>query len=467
MLPSVMTRRRFLDRTSRLFAVRSLTAPVSLAVAALAALAAPRAVAAVDWPEWRGDERRGVWRDDGILDEFPEDGLRFVWRRPIGVGYGGPAVAGGRVFATDFERAPPNRGRERVLVLDEATGELLWEHAWEVELAGLMPAYANGPRATPTVDGDRVYVLGSTGVLLALAVADGAVLWRYDLVADYEAPVQAWGFVGAPLADGDQVIALVGGEPDAMVVAFDRGTGAELWRSMEADNEPGYNPPVIYEFGGRRHLVIWHPKGIAGLDPDGGKVLWEFPYEVEYGQTIATPIQDGNQLLVSSASHGSTLIEVTSASAGKPEARIVWKGKSRSKSDLDGLHAFNSTPAFDGDMIFGIGGQGALRAIDRATGAEVWATFEPSEDARIATAFLVKNGDRYFISNDRGELVIARLSRDGYDEIDRTRLLEPTTRSMRIRRELGKLLWVHPAYANGHIVHRNDREIVRVSLLAE
>ena len=435
-------------------------------LALILATAAPT-IHAADWPQWRGAERRGVWHEDGILERFPDEGLHYVWRVPIGAGYGGPSVAAGRVFATDFERLPGNRGRERLLVLDEATGEQLWEHAWETGLAGLMPAYANGPRATPTVDGDRVYVLGSAGYLAALAVGDGAVLWRHDLVADYGAPVQAWGFVGAPLADGPQIITLVGAEPDAMVVAFDRETGEELWRSMEVGNEPGYNPPVIYELDGRRHLIVWHPKGIAGLDPDGGEVFWQFPYEVEYGQTIATPIQDGNQLLVSSASHGSTLIEVAAGSAARPEARIVWKGRSSSKEDLDGLHAFNSTPAFDGDMIYGIGGQGALRAIDRATGKEVWATFDPSEDARIATAFLVRNGDRYFISNDRGELMIARLSRDGYREIDRTQLLEPTTRSVRIRRELGKLLWVHPAYANGHIVHRNDREIVRASLLAE
>ena len=436
-----------------------------LACLALGLAAAPNAPAD-DWPQWRGAERRGVWHEDGILDRFPEDGLQFVWRVPIGPGYGGPAVAGGRVFATDFERLPGNRGRERLLVLDEATGKQLWEHAWEAGLAGLMPAYSNGPRATPTVDGDRVYVLGSAGYLAALSVEDGGVLWRHDLVEDYGAPVQAWGFVGAPLVDGQQIITLVGGEPDAMVVAFDRENGDELWRSMEVGNEPGYNPPVIYELGGRRHLIVWRSKGIAGLVPDGGEVFWQVPYDVEYGQTIATPIQQGDQLLVSSASHGSTLIEVAAA-AGKPQARIVWKGKSSSKEDLDGLHAFNSTPVFDGDMIYGIGGQGALRAIDRGTGREVWATFEPSEDARIATAFLVRNGDRYFISNDRGELMIARLSRDGYHEIDRTRLLEPTTPSRRVRRELGKLLWVHPAYANGHIVHRNDQEIVRASLLAE
>ena len=116
-----------------------------------------------DWPQWRGAERGGVWHEDGIIERFPEDGLRFVWRVPIGPGYGGPAVAGGRVFATDFERLPGNRGRERLLVLDETSGKVLWDHAWKTGLAGLMPAYANGPRATPTVDGDRVYVLGSAG----------------------------------------------------------------------------------------------------------------------------------------------------------------------------------------------------------------------------------------------------------------------------------------------------------------
>jgi len=398
--------------------------PALILLVALGLAASAPTTHASDWPQWRGAERRGVWHEDGILERFPAEGLRFVWRAPIGTGYGGPAVAGGRVFATDFERLPGNRGRERLLVLEEATGDQLWEHAWETDLAGLMPAYANGPRATPTVDGDRVYVLGSAGYLAALAVDDGSLLWQHDLVADFSAPVQAWGFVGAPLADGQQIITLVGGEPDAMVVAFDRESGAELWRSMSVENEPGYNPPVIYTLDGRRHLVVWHPKGIAGLNPRGGEVFWQFPYEVEYGQTIATPIQDGNQLLVSSASHGSTLIEVAAAAGpAEPGARIVRKGMSSSKSDLDGLHAFNATPAFDGDMIYGVGGQGALRAIDRATGREVWATFEPSEDARIATAFLVRNGDRYFISNDRGELIIAHLSRKGYREIDRTHLL--------------------------------------------
>ena len=439
----------------------------ALIAALTLSVATSPAAQAEDWPQWRGAERRGVWHDDGILDRFPEDGLRFAWRTPIGPGYAGPAVAGGRVFVTDFERLPGNHGRERLVALAETTGKQLWEHSWETDLAGLMPAYANGPRATPTVDGDRVYVLGSAGYLAALAVDDGRVLWQHELVLEYDAPVQAWGFVGAPLADGRQVITLVGGEPDAMVVAFDRESGEEIWRSMEVDNEPGYCPPVIYELGGRRHLIIWHPNGIAGLDPDGGEVLWQFPYAVEYGQTIATPIQQGNRLLVSSASHGSTLIEVAAGDAGKPEARIVWQGKSTTKMELDGLHAFNSTPVFDGDTIYGIGGQGALRAVEGATGKEVWATFKPSEDARIATAFLVKNGDRYFISNDRGELMLARLSPDGYEEIDRTHLLEPTTRSVRVRRELGKLLWVHPAYANGHIVHRNDQEIVRASLRAE
>ncbi len=449
-------------RRRRQLASRLVSAPLTLLL-----LITPQALHADDWPQWRGAERRGVWHEDGILDRFPDDGLRFAWRAPVGPGYGGPAVAAGRVFVTDFERLPGNRGRERLLVLDEQTGRKLWEHAWESDMAGLQPEYANGPRATPTVDGDRVHVLGSAGHLAALAVDDGRVLWQRDLAAEYGAPVQPWGFVGAPLVHGQQLITLVGGEPNAMVVAFDRGTGEELWRSMEVQNEPGYNSPVIYELGGRPHLIIWHPKAIAGLDPDGGEVLWQFPCEVQYGQTIATAIQAGDQLLVSSASHGSTLIEVAAAVAGgSPRARIVWQGSSSSKTDVDGLHAFNATPAFDGDMIYGVGGLGALRAIDRATGKEVWATFEPSEDARIATAFLVRNKDRYFISNDRGELILARLSRGGYHELDRTSIIEPTTQSRRIRRELGKLVWVHPAYANGHIVHRNDREIVRASLLA-
>lgn len=425
-------------------------------------LASVLPLAGEDWPEWRGRGRTGVWHETGVLDAFPPQGLDYKWRVPIGNGYGGPAVAGGRVFVTDFERhAGGGGGTERVLALDEETGEVLWTHSWEAPNRGLMPTYANGPRATPTVDEDRVYVLGSTGKLFCLRVADGKVLWRRDYVEDFGAEVPVWGMSGAPLVDGERLIALVGGEPDAKVVALDKGTGKELWRSLAADSEPGYAPPVLVEVGTTRQLIVWHPSAISSLDPATGRVYWEEPYEVAMGQTIATPILGGNRLLVSSSSHGSTLLALDGK---KPLARVQWKGQSSSKQDVDGLHAFLATPFMDGDYIYGVGGLGYLRCIDARTGREVWKTLAATEEARIATAFLVKNGDRYFLNNDRGELILARLSPQGYAEISRTQLVEPLNRNTRVRRERKAVNWSHPAYANGHIFHRNDREIVRASL---
>src|SRR6185436_18363683 len=247
----------------------------------LAAALSVLALHADDWPEWRGKGRLGVWRETGILDTFPAKGLTVRWRTPIKSGWTGPAVAGGRVYVTDFSPTPPNRGLERAVALDEKTGRVLWTREWEVNYTGLMGTYATGPRATPTVDGDRVYVLGAMGALLCLNAQSGEVIWKRDFVADYKTAVPTWGMTGAPLVDGDRLIAVVGGEPNAKVVAFDKRTGKEIWRSLPSDSEPGYAQPIIYEVAGRRQLIIWHPTALASLDPATGRLLWEQPFRIQ------------------------------------------------------------------------------------------------------------------------------------------------------------------------------------------
>ena len=242
---------------------------VSLLIAAVAVVAATAPLAASDWPEWRGAGRLGVWTDTGVLDEFPAGGLTAAWRVPIGGGYAGPSVADGRVFVTDARRTDPRSTAvvERLLALDEETGGVLWTREWDTNYAGLQLIYATGPRATPTVDGDRVYAVGATGNLLALRVADGSVLWRTDYVRDFNAAIPSWGISGAPLVDGDRLISLVGGEPDAKVVAFDKLTGEVLWQALSSDWEPGYTAPILIDAAGTRQLIVWHPRAISSLDP--------------------------------------------------------------------------------------------------------------------------------------------------------------------------------------------------------
>ena len=418
-------------------------------------------ILAEDWPEWRGRERAGVWKESGILATFPAGGLKVRWRTPVRSGFSGPAVAGGRVFVTDFIRKQGNHGTERVLCLDEHTGKTLWTQEWSADYIGLMDTYATGPRATPTVDQDRVYVQGSKGKLLCLEVKTGKILWQEDYQKTYKMEVPVWGMTAAPLVEGDKLICLVGGQPDAKVVALDKSTGKEVWRALSSESEPGYCPPFALTTGGHRQLIVWHPKAVSSLDPAAGKLLWEVPFKVETALSIATPVLSGRHLLVSSFYNGSVLLELDDQ---KPGAKVVWKGKSESEINSDGLHALLTTPVILGTSIYGICSYGQFRCLDLRTGHRVWETLQVTkEKARWASGFLVRNGDRFFINNDRGELIIAKLSPQGYQEIGRTQLIKPTSQPGN-RRELGAVTWAHPAYANRHIFARNDEEILCASL---
>ncbi|MGH9673401.1 MAG: PQQ-binding-like beta-propeller repeat protein [Bryobacteraceae bacterium] len=415
-----------------------------------------------DWPEWRGAGRRGEWRESGILETFPAGGLKVRWRTPVRGGFSGPAVAAGRVYLTDYQAARGPRGVERTLCLDEQTGKTLWAQEWVADYTGLMTLYAIGPRATPTVDGDRVYVQGGGGALACLNAKTGEVVWKKDHRKDYGLEMPVWGTVAAPLVDGDRLIAVIGGRPDAKVVAFDKKTGKELWRALSSEkSEPGYAPPLLIEAGGARQLIIWHPEAIASLNPETGRVLWQQPFTVRMGMTIATPVHSGARLLVSSFYSGPMMLALDER---EPRARMLWKGASDSEIETDKLHSITSTPVLAGDYVYGVDSYGQMRCLNARTGERIWESqVATGEKARWATAFFVRQGDRYFINNDRGDLIIARLSPEGYKEISRTRLIKPTSNSGN-RREAGAVHWSHPAYANRHIYVRNDEEILAASL---
>jgi len=433
--------------------------------AALLFVTAVSVLQAEDWPEWRGKGRLGVWNETGLVDKFPPGGPPVVWRTAIHSGYSGPSVAGGKVFITDSQRTTANKAIERAIALDEKTGAILWTKEWETDYTGLQLVFAIGPRATPTVDGDRVYVLGTMGQLFALDVQTGRVLWQKDYVKDYGAAVPSWGMVGAPLVDGDRLIVLVGGEPDAKVMALDKMTGKEIWRALSSDWEPGYGSPMIIEAGGARQLIIFEPRGIDSLDPATGKVYWTVEHTVEMGMTVPTPVRDGSYLIVTSQYGGARMVKLDET---KPGAKLLWMGPGDSDKEMtpDTLNSVISTPVIQGDYVYGVDGHGQLRCLEIATGKRVWETAALLKERRPnwGTAFFVRNGDRYFINTDRGELVIAKLTPQGFEEIDRAEVIEPTHPYVR-RREREFVLWSHAAYANGHMFIRNDKELLRISLV--
>jgi outer membrane protein assembly factor BamB len=434
-----------------------------------------------DWPQWLGPQRDGVWRENGILERFPKNGPKVRWRSPVGGGYAGPAVAGGRVYLLDRQLAdgaknPTNAfgkgaiaGSERVLCLDETTGKIVWEHKYDCTYRISYPA---GPRATPVVSGGRVYTLGAMGDLLCLDANSGKIIWSKNFLKEYEAPVPLWGFAAHPLLDGDKLICVVGGS-DSLAVAFHKDTGKEIWRALSA-REPGYCPPMIYSFPnsgsetGQRQLIIWHPESVNGLDPETGKVYWTQPFQVRAGLTIPSPRQASDLLFVTAFYNGPMMLKLDST-MGQPT--VLWKGKSNSEmpNRTDGLHSIMPTPFIVDGYIYGVCSYGQLRCLKADTGERVWESVQatgssakPAGGDRWKNVFLVRQEDRFFLFNEGGDLIIARLTPKGYDEISRAHILEPT--NLMAGRPV---VWSHPAFANRSMYVRNDKEIVCVSLAVE
>lgn len=425
------------------------------------------AVHADDWPQWMGPMRNGVYRESGVVTQIPEQGLEVRWRQPIAGGYAGPAVADGRVFVADYVRRsgePVNdpgartelEGEERVICFDAGSGERIWQYAYDCRYAISYPA---GPRCTPAVADGVVYSLGAEGDLLALRTDDGQLLWRRSLKRDFAAPVPTWGFASHPLVAGGFVYTMVGGEGQA-VVAFDAKTGEQRWSALDAENA-GYCPPSIIEAGGTQQLLVWTLTEIASLNPGTGDVYWTVPLESDFGMSICRPQREGNLLYASGIRNQSVLVELD---AGKPAAKEIWRGDVRS-----GVNCANSTPIIEDGVIYGADCNiGSLMAVDTKDGTRLWQTFEPTTggDRRTShgTAFITHHepSGAFLLFSETGDLVTARLSRDGYQETGRQRLLEPTHEAF------GRsVVWSHPAYAGKTVYARNDKELVAVSLAEE
>lgn len=423
-------------------------------------------LAADDWPQWMGKNRDDVWSEAGILEAFPADGPKILWRRPVHGGFSGPAVVGGRVYVTDYEKltgdaqpAPTKRnelqGRERVLCLDARTGAPLWKHEYDCPYTISYPA---GPRCTPTVDEGRVFVLGAMGDLNCLDARSGAVVWSKNLPRAYDAPLPLWGYAGHPLVHGRLLIVMVGGQGSA-VVAFDKQTGAEVWKTLTAP-EIGYSPPTLVTAGGVTQLVLFHGGGLTSLNPSDGAPYWSEPLRTAYSMAIMAPCRDG-EFLFAGGHNGQSL--GLKLAADKPAVTVAWQGGKNV-----GLAPVSGTPFAENGVAYGIDGNGIFRAIRMATGERLWGTSKPVNgqdgDRRGAiegATFVTKNGGRFFIFGENGDLVIARLTPEKYDELSRAKLLAPVGVGLGRR-----VVWSHPAYAERCVFARNDQEIVCASLAA-
>jgi len=423
-------------------------------------LLTPVTAAAQDWPQWQGATRDGVWNEPNLIEKFPDDGAKVLWRKEVNSGFGGPAVANGRIFLMDYKlregdptpdpgKRNPIEGSERVLCLDAKTGEWLWEQAYECPYRISFPA---GPRCTPTVDGENVYTLGAEGMLMCLRCEDGSILWKVDLKERYgmkESPI--WGFAAHPLVWGDRLYTMIGGEKGA-VVAMDKKTGAELWRACP-DADTGYCPPTIVMAGGTAQMLVWTPTTLNSINPNDGSVYWSFPLKPDYKMPVAMPAVEKN-LLFASGEGASICLRLDE---DKPTATEVWSGQGFTTSH-------SPITIVDGHGI-GVDLGGALRCISLVDGQRVWETLEPTTGGRPSGAgagFIVRCGDRFLIAGENGVLTIARMTAEKYEGLSSAKILEPTHEAYG-----KKVLWSHPAFAQGCCYWKNDNELVCVSLVNE
>ncbi|MDB4295699.1 PQQ-like beta-propeller repeat protein [Akkermansiaceae bacterium] len=419
-----------------------------------------------DWPRWMGAESDGIWREDGVRTDLPAKGARVLWRVPVGWGYSGPSVAGGNVYLPEYVRTEGElmnnpgkavewKGSERLRCLDMSTGKEKWVFKQAVDY---LLSYPGGPRSTPTIADGRVYFLGAMGHFTCLDAETGKVIWKTDFQKDFGAPLPIWGFSAHPLVKGDTVYCLVGGE-GSTAVAFDAKSGKVKWKSLTVDKQ-GYCPPSIVKAGGVDQLIIWHTESINGLNPNTGEKYWSLPLKPNYGMSVITPRLVENRMFASAIGRVGAMIELD---PDKPTASFAWKGKPKTA-----LYCCNSTPIVVDGVIYGSDiDSNCLIAASWEDGKRFWQTEEPTmakehrTSGRHATVYLTlhEKSGKFWLVNESGDLILAELSKEGYKELGRQHVLEPTNEAF------GRpVVWSAPAFAGKSVFMRNDKELVRVDL---
>ena len=430
-------------------------------------LALPFALLAEDdWPQWRGPERDGVWRESGIQTELNTNEMGWIelkWSVDIGAGYSQPTVADERVYVTD--RLDDPEEIERVHCFDFNTGERMWLHQYPAVYA---MGYESGPRAAvlidkSTSDRSRAYSLGGMGHLYCFDARTGEIIWKRDLATEYQIEMPRWGIAASPLIEGDLLFLQIGGKPDACVIALDKRTGQERWRAI--DDDASYVAPIMIDQANERVLVVYTADELFGLNPETGKAYWSFAmpgskWPIGISTPILTSYQGKRYLFTTNAHVGSALLLLDES---KPEITVAWR-KNDPKTP-DNLHSLIPTPYINDGYIYGTHQKGELRCLELLTGTLVWESTEAVEPDRFATLHMIGQGDEgqpVWIFNEHGELIIAELTPEGYQQRSRGKLVNRTAAGMPSR--IGGVTWAHPAFAYKHVIARNDKQLVCADL---
>jgi outer membrane protein assembly factor BamB len=384
---------------------------------------------AADWPQWRGPDRTDVSRETGLLKQWPEGGPKLLWlNEDAGLGYSGHAIAKGRLYTLGLRQ-----GSEFAIALEAGNGKELW--AAEIGPV-LKNGWGDGPRSTPTVDGDRVYALSGNGYLACLNAADGKEVWKVRL-AEFGGRTPNWGYTESVLVDGDLVICTPGGGQGTLL-ALNKKTGEKVWQTADWTDNAHYSSPIVIEHNGARQFVQLTSQHVAGVEAKSGKTLWtsEWP-----GKTavIPTPIfKDGHVYIASGYGVGCKLVKLGPGH----KAEDVYMNQN--------MVNHHGGVLLVGDHLYGYSDQGrAWVCQDFKTGEIVW-----TSKALGKGAVHCADGMLYCLDEGSGTVVLAEASPKGWTEHGRFKLTPQTQQ----RNPRGKI-WTHPVVANGKLYLR-DQELL-------
>lgn len=388
-----------------------------LLAALIPVLAIASNATAKDWPHWRGPDRNGISSETAWLHEWPADGPKVAWKAEVGLGFSSVVVAHQRAFTLGYAD-----DQDTVHSFDAATGRALWKHSYPAELGDKY--FEGGTTGTPTVDGDRVYVLSRWGDLLCLGAADGKVHWSKNVLEETGVRPPDWGFSGAPLVQGDRLFLNVG----EAGLALDAKTGSIVWRSDK--KEAGYSTPLPYGNGGEALAIFSSGEGYTAVRLRDGERVWGVRWLTQYGVNAADPIlHDGRVFVCSGYGKGSGLFQL-----GGAEPELVWKSKVLATQ-------MNAAVLFEGHL-YGTAGdttaKAALKCVEFATGQEKWS------QPQFGSGGVILANRRLIALSGTGELMTAPATPERF---------QPTARAQVI----GGKTWTAPVLAHGLVYVRNSR----------
>lgn len=381
------------------------------------------------WTDFRGPRRDGLYEEQPILLDWPESGPRVLWRQPVGGGYASFVVSAGMAFTIEQRRE-----EETVAAYDIETGREIWRHAYPAMFSEWMGG--DGPRATPVLAGEVLYSLGATGELLCFGAPSGTLLWRKNILEDNQSGNLRYGMAASPLVIGNELITLTGdASPGKSVVAYDRLNGRRLWSAL--DDRQSYTSPMLVELAGERQILIVTASRLVGLALDGSKVLWEFPWSVQYENAIATPLVVGTNQVLISAGYGTGAALVQIGRTGDAfSAWPVWRNRNLKTK-------FNPAVLWQGHA-YGLD-EGVLACVNVTTGERRW------RDGRYGYGQLLLASGHLIVLGGEGELALVKAVPERWEELRRVRVLRGKT-------------WNVPALSGGYLLVRNSAEMACLDL---